>query len=70
MHAGITAITELAVKRGLTNRLPCWGIIANSLKKVGFSVGWVSALDNQGRTAWIVDGHRDGKLFSCVPMKS
>jgi len=27
-------------------------------------VGWVSALDDYGRTIWIVDAHRgDGKLF-------
>jgi hypothetical protein len=24
-------------------------------------VGWVSALDNDRRTVWIVDAHRDGK---------
>jgi hypothetical protein len=26
-------------------------------------VGWVSALDDNGRTVWIVDAHRDGKRF-------
>jgi hypothetical protein len=26
-------------------------------------VGWVSALDSEGRTIWIVDAHRDGKRF-------
>jgi hypothetical protein len=26
-------------------------------------LGWVSALDIEGRTIWIVDAHRDGKLF-------
>jgi hypothetical protein len=32
--------------------------------KAGFSVGWGSALDGNGRTIWIVDAHRDdGKRF-------
>jgi hypothetical protein len=27
-------------------------------------LGWVSAIDSQGRTIWIVDAHRyDGKRF-------
>jgi hypothetical protein len=26
-------------------------------------LGWVSAVDSQGRTIWIVDAHRDGKRF-------
>jgi hypothetical protein len=40
-----------------------WEIIADKLKKAGFSVGWVSAVDSKGRTIWIVDAHRDGKRF-------
>jgi hypothetical protein len=41
-----------------------WEIVADNLKKAGFSVGWVSALDRGGRTIWIVDAHRgDGKRF-------
>jgi len=32
-------------------------------------LGWVSALDLEGRTIWIVDAHRDGKRLVCVPMK-
>ena len=27
------------------------------------SLGWVSAIDSQGRTIWIVDARRDGKRF-------
>jgi hypothetical protein len=38
-------------------------IIVNKIIKAGFSVGWVSALDGNGRTVWIVDAHRDGKRF-------
>jgi hypothetical protein len=39
-------------------------IIADNLSKAGWSLGWVSAVDLQGRTIWIVDAHRgDGKRF-------
>jgi hypothetical protein len=41
-----------------------WEIIADNLKKREWSLGWVSAVDSQGRTIWIVDAHRDdGKRF-------
>jgi hypothetical protein len=40
-----------------------WEIIANNLKKRGSSLGWVSAVDTEGRTIWIADAHRDGKRF-------
>lgn len=40
-----------------------WEIIADNLHDAGFSLGWVSALDVEGRTIWIVDAHRDGKRF-------
>jgi hypothetical protein len=41
-----------------------WETIVNSLKKAGWSLGWVSAVDCQGRTIWIVDAHPDdGKRF-------
>jgi hypothetical protein len=34
------------------------------MMKAGFSVGWVSALDCEGRTIWIADAHRaNGKRF-------
>jgi hypothetical protein len=32
-----------------------WEIIADRLSKAGWSLGWVSALDLEGRTIWIVD---------------
>jgi hypothetical protein len=38
-----------------------WEIIAGDLSKSGFSLGWISAIDLEGRTIWIVDAHRDGK---------
>jgi hypothetical protein len=41
-----------------------WEIIADNLKKAGWSLGWVSAVDGNGRTIWIADAHReDGKRF-------
>jgi hypothetical protein len=41
-----------------------WEIIADNLSKAGWSCGYVSALDSQGRTIWIADPHRgDGKRF-------
>jgi hypothetical protein len=36
-----------------------WEIIANNLSKAGWSLGWVSAVDSNGRTIWIADAHRD-----------
>jgi hypothetical protein len=39
-------------------------IIADRRKKAGWSYGYVSALDCEGRTIWIADAHRgDGKRF-------
>ena len=41
-----------------------WEIIADSLKKAGWSLGYVSAVDFQGQTIWITDAHRgDGRRF-------
>jgi hypothetical protein len=47
-----------------------WEIIADNLHNAGWSLGWVSAVDREGRTIWIADAHRDdGKRF-IVRMKS
>ncbi len=41
-----------------------WEIIADNLKRAGWSWGCVSAIDSNGRTIWIADAHRgDGKRF-------
>jgi hypothetical protein len=41
-----------------------WEIIADNLSKAGWSWEWVSAVDSDGRTIWIVDAHRDdGRRF-------
>ena len=38
-------------------------IIADNLHKAGWSLDWVSALDVEGRTIWIVDADGYGKRF-------
>jgi hypothetical protein len=43
--------------------LKYWEIIADNLKKRGWSWGCVSAVDAEGRTIWIVDAHGYGKRF-------
>ena len=41
-----------------------WEIIADNLHDAGWSLGWVSALNCEWRTIWIVDAHRDdGQRF-------
>ena len=40
-----------------------WEVVADNLKKAEFNPGWVSALDLEERTIWIVDAHRAGKRF-------
>jgi hypothetical protein len=42
----------------------CWEIIADNLHDAGWSLGWVSAINREGRTIWITDAHRDdGQRF-------
>jgi len=49
---------------GCELRVKYWEIIADNLKKAGWSLGYVSAVDCEGRTIWIADAHRnDGKRF-------
>jgi hypothetical protein len=51
-------------KEAESNRVKYWEIIADNLKKAGFSVGWISIVDSEGRTIWIADAHRDdGKRY-------
>jgi hypothetical protein len=40
-----------------------WEIIADNLDDTGWSLGWVAAVDREGRTIWIVDAHGYGKCF-------
>ena len=44
-------------------RVKSWEIIADNLSKAGWSWGWVSAIDSEGRTIWIADAHGYGKRF-------
>jgi hypothetical protein len=51
-------------KSGQNLQVKYWETIADKLSKAGWSLGWVSAVDTEGRTFWIVDAHRDnGKRF-------
>ena len=69
LQSGKTQTAELSAcrlerKRGRIRRGEYWEIIVTKIIKAGFSVGWVSAVDSEGRTIWIVDAHRDnGKRF-------
>jgi hypothetical protein len=41
-----------------------WEILADRLSKAGWSLGWVTAVDSNGRTIRSADGHRgEGKRF-------
>jgi len=40
-----------------------WERVADNLKKSGWRLGWVSAVDSEGRTIWIADAHGYGKHF-------
>ena len=45
-------------------RVKYWEIIADNIKRAGWSLGCVSTIDSNGRTIWIADAHRgDGKRF-------
>jgi hypothetical protein len=51
-------------KQAESARVKYWEIIVNRLMRAGWSLGWVSAADSEGRTIWIVDAHcDDGKRF-------
>jgi hypothetical protein len=43
-----------------------WEIIADNLSKAGWSWGWVSAIDSNGRTIWIADTHRVMEFFLAI----
>jgi hypothetical protein len=51
-------------KNGQNLPVKNWELVADKLSKSGWSLGWVSTVDSNGRTIWIVDAHRDnGKRF-------
>jgi hypothetical protein len=39
-----------------------WKIIADNLSKAGWSWGCVSTVDSNGRTTFVADAHRDGRI--------
>jgi hypothetical protein len=54
----------MASHKGRIRRVKYWEIVADNLKKAGWSLGWVSAVDSEERTMWIADAHRgDGKRY-------
>ncbi|HMF46254.1 MAG TPA: hypothetical protein VKE29_06235 [Candidatus Udaeobacter sp.] len=53
----------MEIKSDTIRRVKDWEIIADNLHKAGWSLGWVSVLDIEGRTIWIVDAHGYGKRF-------
>ena len=42
-----------------------WEIIADNLKKRGWTYDYVSIVDSQGRTIWIVDAYRGARRPKC-----
>jgi hypothetical protein len=46
-----------------------WEIIADNLHNTGWSLGWVSAVNREGRTILIADAHR-GKLTAFLELES
>jgi hypothetical protein len=50
--------------RDESHHVKYWGIVADNLSKAGWSLGYVSAIDSNGRTIWIADAHcGDGERF-------
>jgi len=43
-----------------SHRVKYWEIIAGNLKKAGWSFGYVSSFDSNGRAIWIAGSHREG----------
>jgi hypothetical protein len=53
------------------HQMKYWEIIADNLRKAGWSWGYVSAIDSDGRTIWIATHIATTESVSlCVPMKS
>jgi hypothetical protein len=57
------AVAVRREKVGRMRRVKYWEVVADNLHDAGWSLGWVSALDLNGRTVWIVDAHGYGKHF-------
>ena len=49
---------------GELREIECVAVIFPNFKKTGWSLGWISSVDYERRTIWIVDAHRgEGKRF-------
>jgi hypothetical protein len=46
-----------------------WEIIADNLSKAGWSLGWVSALDSEGRRIGLWTRIATGSVLLCARMK-
>lgn len=59
----IKMIIPRGVKRKTgRGRMKYWKVIADNLKKAGWSCGCVESVDYEGQTIWTVNAHRnDGK---------
>jgi hypothetical protein len=58
------AVAFPLIAASLRRNLEVCNNIADNLSKAGWGLGYVSAIDSNGRTIWIVDAHRDnGKRF-------
>src|SRR5262249_3181316 len=57
------AVAVWKAKTPESQRVKDWEIIADNLHDAGWGLGWVSALDREGRTISIVDAYGYGKTF-------
>ena len=56
-------------KIGRMGRVKYWEVIADNLKKAGWSCGYVATVDYEGQTIWRVEAHRDnGSVTLCGRM--
>jgi hypothetical protein len=51
--------------------MKCWEIIADNLHKAGWSCGWISSTDHEGRQFWVVAAEREnaGCFIVCADEK-
>jgi hypothetical protein len=58
VEKSLTSDYSRFLRISFARRVKYWEIIADRLSKAGWSLGWVSAIDSEGRTIRIVDAHR------------
>ena len=58
-------------KSGRIRRVKHWEIIADNLSKAGWSWGYVSAVDSEGRTIFVAARIAETeRVLLCVPIKA